>query len=143
LAAWVGVAGCGVDRDLDPGRFACGYGGPCEGAGADAGPGLDAGAVDLSACAGPYSGTSLGAGAVLGSVDGLLRATGELSLEFTTTAHPLGLTVLARVRADDTIVLDGAASVTLSGLFNQGGCSASGTWTSNGATGQWSVEKDP
>lgn len=138
--------GCGVERDLDPGRFACSQGGPCDAGigGGDAGTAVDAGGVDLSRCQGTYGGTSfrLDSPRLSGSVSGVLLASGELSLDFITAAHPGGLTVLARVGADGAVRIDGAATVGLMGVFNRVSCTGAGTWTEGGQTADWDLEKD-
>lgn len=138
-------AGCGVDRDLSPSRFACAQGGPCDGGGApgdggglDAGP--DGGGLDLSACVGTYSG--IVSSGDLGTVEGVLVADGRLSFTFTTLRHPTALRVTAQVGADRSIT-NTAPSALVTGTFDEVRCAAQGNWTENGTGGgAWNLDKE-
>ena len=110
-------AGCGVERDLDPSRFACEQGGPCDAGASDGGSGL------LAHCAGDYSGYMYGTRAA--ALSGTLDAQGRLTLDvlaLSGTSRLLGtVTEAGVVTAEDS-------TFHFSGVMDTG-CTVAGTWT--------------
>ncbi len=121
-ACW--LLACGVERDLAVERFGCAQGGPCP---------VDAG-VALNACAGSYTGDVRGG--EIGQVLGSLSSNGRISLTFYTANFPTGVVVAAQI-SGATVSGEG-----VSGSFEATTCSGDGTWTTNGRTATWTLERE-